>query len=62
MRRQIVFAQIRLHFHDFARAENALHAMHQQLAQQFPRNERGVAIIETAREPVHGGSLAQFPI
>jgi hypothetical protein len=58
---EIVFAKIGFNLDDFADALNAGRVVNQPLAQQFLRDENGVAVVKWARQFLHGGSLAQFP-
>ena len=55
MRGKIVLAKIRLHFHNFSNALNALALMDEELSKQFPRDQNGVAVIKAAGQFLHGG-------
>ena len=63
MRGEIMCAEIGLDLDDFADPLPAVGGVvDEELAQQLPGDGGGVAVVKLAREPLHGGRLAQFPV
>jgi hypothetical protein len=62
MRGEIMFSEIGLDLDDFADAFDAGGVVNEPFAEQFLRDENGVAVVKWARQFVHGGRLAQFPV
>jgi hypothetical protein len=54
MRRQIVRTDVSFHFHDAADQLRSDHAVNEEFSQQFARDGYGVAVIEAARQFLHG--------
>jgi hypothetical protein len=61
MRGKVVFAEIRLDLDDFADALAVGGAMDEKFAEQFPRDDLRVAVVEMAREFLHGRETVAIP-
>jgi len=57
MGRQVVRAQVSLHFDDFPDAFDAVLDANEQFAEQFPGDEGGIPVIKGARQRLHSGII-----
>jgi hypothetical protein len=62
MRREIMFAQIRLHLDDFPDALEAIGFVNEPFSQQFTRDNDGVAVVKSARQFLHAERMGKFPV
>ena len=62
MRGQIVFAKIGLDLDNFSDALHAAGVMNEPFPQQSLRDDNGVAVVKWARQWLHGGQTAKFPV
>ena len=62
VRGEVVFAEVGFNLDNFADAFNAVALVNQKFSEQFLRDQSGGAVVKHARQFVHGGRLAQFPV
>ena len=57
MGRQVMRAEIRLHFDDFPDALEAAVNVNEPFAEQFPGDDGGIPVIKRVRQLLHGGII-----
>ena len=62
MRRQVVLAEIGLHFDDFSDTFDPANLVNEQFSKQFPRDLDRVAVIKAAWKSLHPARLVKFPV